>query len=88
MKGGQSGAKHAVLGIPAVDSETNLLSSLGLSASGHVGSLQDWAEDGQPLPRLELRGEGQESGVFHCQVGVQLAQNQDLGPLQGAVEPQ
>lgn len=37
----------------------NLLSFLGLVPSGHVCSLQDGADDGQPLPRFELRGEGQ-----------------------------
>lgn len=64
-------------------SRTNLLSSFGLSAPGHVGSLQDRGEDGQSLSSLELRSEGQETRVFHSQVCVQLTQNQKLGPEVG-----
>lgn len=47
---------------------TNLLSSLGIIAPGHEGSLQDRADDGQSLSCFELRSEGQETRVFHRQV--------------------
>lgn len=57
-----------------------LFSSLSITVPGHVGSLQDWADNGEPLPCFQLCSEGKQTRMFHCQVCVQLTQHQHLRP--------
>lgn len=73
--GGQSGTGCSGTG-------ADLLCAFGVAAAAHEGSLQDGADDGEALPRLQLRGEGQQTRVLHLQLRVQLAQHQHLRPAE------
>lgn len=45
-------------------------------------ALDDGAHDGQTLSRLQLRGEGEKTRVFHIEVLVELQQHEQLRPVE------
>lgn len=58
----------------------HLLGLLGLHMLVQEGALQHGAHDGQAPAGLELRREGEQAGVLHVLLGVQVQQHQHLGP--------
>lgn len=65
----------------------HLLGLLGLHMLVQEGALQHGAHDGQAPAGLELRREGEQAGVLHVLLGVQVQQHQHLGPGGGEALP-
>lgn len=57
-----------------------LLRLFGLFLLSEVRSLQDVPHDGQTFPRLQLGGQGQQTGVFDRLLGAQVQEHQQLRP--------
>ena len=58
----------------------HLLGLLGLHMLVQEGALQHRAHNGQAPASLELRREGEQAGVLHVLLSVQVQQHQYLGP--------